>query len=138
MWYIVYIVLSWIFKYFDTFLMNYNWLIIHSYYWNNNLKVSVPNISCFLLSNPLYRCTIYPIILSMKNFTGSQNLRKIAWVLLIVGWLNRGLLWLFNFDIVAWIFGFWFFGRVVYTLVGISTVFVLLYPNVKVHTPLRK
>ncbi|EKD24850.1 MAG: hypothetical protein ACD_80C00146G0005 [uncultured bacterium (gcode 4)] len=74
----------------------------------------------------------------MKNFTTPQNLRKIAWILLIVGWLNRGLMWLFNVNVVASIFWYGFFGRVIYTLVWISTVYVLLYPASKIHTPLRK
>ncbi|MFA6255552.1 MAG: DUF378 domain-containing protein [Candidatus Absconditabacterales bacterium] len=73
----------------------------------------------------------------MKKFTNSQNLRKIAWVILIIGGLNRGLMGLFNFDVVAWILGYGFFARVVYTLVGISTVYVLLYPKTASHTPLR-
>jgi uncharacterized membrane protein YuzA (DUF378 family) len=64
--------------------------------------------------------------------------KKVAWILLIVWWLNRGLMWLFNFDVVALIFGYGFLARLVYTLVGLATVFTLLYPASKTHTPLRK
>jgi len=76
----------------------------------------------------------------MKKFKNVENLRKIARVLLIVGWLNRWLIGLFNFDLVALIFGYGFFWRLVYALVGIATVYVVLNPEKKkaIHTPLRK
>ncbi|MFA7298259.1 MAG: DUF378 domain-containing protein [Candidatus Absconditabacterales bacterium] len=74
----------------------------------------------------------------MKNFTNSPMVKKIAWILLIVGGLNRGLMGLFNFDVVALIFGYGFLARLVYTLVGLATVYILLYPTSKVHTLLRK
>ena len=50
-----------------------------------------------------------------------RTLKLIAWVLLVIGGLNWGLVGLFNFDIVAAIFGgFSVFARVIYILVGLS------------------
>lgn len=49
----------------------------------------------------------------------------LAYVLLIVGGLNWGLVGLFKFDLVATIFGdMTVLSRVVYTLVGLSAVYV--------------
>lgn len=51
----------------------------------------------------------------------------VAAVLLVVGGLNWGLVGLFNFDLVAAIFGAGSpFARVVYTLVGFSAVYQAL------------
>jgi len=78
-------------------------------------------------------------ILGMKKFKNPETIRKVARVLLIVGWLNRWLMGLFDFDVVALIFGYGFFGRLVYILVGIATVYLVLNPEKKnIHTPLRK
>jgi len=74
----------------------------------------------------------------MKKFMDPKTLRPIARVLLIIGGLNRWLLWLFNLDLVALVFGYGFFARVIYTIVGIATVYVILYPKQASHTPLRK
>ncbi|HMS91752.1 MAG TPA: DUF378 domain-containing protein [Candidatus Absconditabacterales bacterium] len=74
----------------------------------------------------------------MKNFTHSETIRKIAWILLIVGGLNRGLLGLFNFNLVTLIFGYGFFARIVYIIVGLATVYILLYSTTKPYTSLRK
>jgi len=52
-----------------------------------------------------------------------KTLNVIALVLIIVGGLNWGLVGLFNFDLVASIFGdMSTLSRVVYSLVGISAV----------------
>ncbi len=49
----------------------------------------------------------------------------IGFVLVIVGALNWGLVGLFNFDLVATIFGdMSFLSRVVYSLVGIAAVYL--------------
>lgn len=49
----------------------------------------------------------------------------IAMILVIVGGLNWGLVGLFNFDLVAAIFGVMSaFSRVIYTLVGVSAVYL--------------
>ena len=52
-----------------------------------------------------------------------KQLQKIAQVLLIVGGLNWGLVGLFEFDLVAAIFGdMTALSRIVYVLVGISAL----------------
>ena len=54
-------------------------------------------------------------------------LNKITLVLLIVGGLNWGLVGLFNFDLVAAIFGeMSLLSRVVYSLVGLSSLWQLI------------
>lgn len=51
----------------------------------------------------------------------------IALILLAVGGLNWGLVGIFNFDLVAAIFGSMsVLSRVVYSLVGLSAVYVLI------------
>lgn len=46
-------------------------------------------------------------------------------ILLVVGWLNWGLVGFFNFDLVAWILGdMSILSRIVYSLVGVCAVFV--------------
>jgi uncharacterized membrane protein YuzA (DUF378 family) len=60
-----------------------------------------------------------------------KKLDTVALVLTIVGGLNWGLVGLFRFDLVAAIFGGLEFGetnlasRIVYTLVGLSAVYLL-------------
>ncbi len=51
-------------------------------------------------------------------------LDKIALILLIVGGLNWGLVGIFSFDLVAWLFGGTgaMLSRIVYTLVALSAV----------------
>lgn len=47
-------------------------------------------------------------------------------VLIIVWWLNRWLVWFFNFDLVATIFGeMSLLSRIVYSLVWVSALYVL-------------
>lgn len=56
----------------------------------------------------------------------------IAIILLIIGGLNWGLIGLFKFDLVAYIFGgLTTFARIIYTLVGIAALYVvaLLVPK---------
>ncbi len=54
-----------------------------------------------------------------------KTLNAIALVLVIVGALNWGLVGLFNFDLVATIFGdMSTLSRVVYSLVGVSAILV--------------
>ena len=51
----------------------------------------------------------------------------IAFVLVVVGGLNWGLVGLFNFDLVATIFGAMStISRVVYVLVGLSAIYTLV------------
>jgi len=56
-----------------------------------------------------------------------EILTKIAAALLIVGGLNWGLIGLADFDLVAFLFGSMsWLSRIVYTLVGVSAVWVLI------------
>jgi uncharacterized membrane protein YuzA (DUF378 family) len=51
----------------------------------------------------------------------------IAMILLVIGGLNWGLVGLFNFDLVAFLFGAMSgLSRVIYTLVGISAVYAAI------------
>jgi len=54
-------------------------------------------------------------------------IKLLSFIFLIVGGLNWGLVGLFNFDLVAKIFGnMSMISRVVYTLVGLSAVIILI------------
>jgi uncharacterized protein len=56
----------------------------------------------------------------------------IAWVLVVIGGLNWGLIGLLNFDLVAAIFGtMTMASRIVYTLVGISAIVLICYKIMK-------
>ncbi len=56
-----------------------------------------------------------------------KTLKVIALILVVVGALNWGLVGLFNFDLVAAIFGdMSVASRVVYSLVGVSAVLVAI------------
>ncbi len=56
----------------------------------------------------------------MRN--GGSNMDMIALILSIIGCLNWGLVGIFQFDLVAWLFGGSgsLFSRLVYTLVGLA------------------
>ncbi|NIM02813.1 DUF378 domain-containing protein [bacterium] len=55
-----------------------------------------------------------------------SSLQWIALILLIVGGLNWGLVGLFDFDLVAAIFGMMSaLSRIVYILVGLSAIYIL-------------
>ena len=60
-----------------------------------------------------------------------NGLRMVALVLVIVGGLNWGLVGLFQFDLVAAIFGGQdsVLSRLVYILVGLSAVILLVTPD---------
>ena len=54
-----------------------------------------------------------------------KTLKIIAIILVIVGGLNWGLVGLFNFDLVAAIFGAMSsLSRIVYTLVGLAAIYI--------------
>jgi len=56
-----------------------------------------------------------------------KALKIIAFILVIVGGLNWGLVGLFNFDLVAAIFGAMSsVSKIVYVLVGLSAVYIAL------------
>jgi hypothetical protein len=66
-------------------------------------------------------------------------LKWIAWVLVVIGGLNWGLVGLFNFDLVAAIFGAGSMASaVVYTLVGVSAVVLIGYKVAKMSKKKRK
>jgi hypothetical protein len=53
-------------------------------------------------------------------------LRKLALLLVVIGGVNWGLVGLFNFDLVATVFGAMsFLTRTVYIVVGLSAVYLL-------------
>lgn len=55
-------------------------------------------------------------------------LNTLVLILLIVGGLNWGLIALFNFDLVAWLFGtMTMLSRIVYGLVGISALWAITF-----------
>jgi len=58
-----------------------------------------------------------------------KNLNIIDWIaiiLLVIGGLNWGLVGIFNFDLVSAVFGSMStFSRIVYTLVGLSGIWML-------------
>lgn len=58
-----------------------------------------------------------------------KHLNALDWIvliLLIIGGLNWGLVGIFNFDLVAWIFGAMsVVARIVYILVGLSGLYAL-------------
>lgn len=62
---------------------------------------------------------------------------KICLALTIIGGLNWGSIGLFNFDIVAWIFGGQtaLLSRIIYTLVGLASIWCisLLFKNEDEH-----
>ena len=58
-----------------------------------------------------------------------KALKWIAFILLVIGGLNWGLVGIFSFDLVAKIFGsMTIISRVVYALVGVSAIFLLFCP----------
>ena len=55
---------------------------------------------------------------------GLKTIDVLVWTLLVIGGLNWGLVGVFNFDLVAAIFGdMSSISRIVYTLVGLSAVY---------------
>lgn len=55
-------------------------------------------------------------------------LNTLVLILLIIGGLNWGLIALFNFDLVAWLFGtMTLLSRIVYGLVGISALWAITF-----------
>lgn len=65
---------------------------------------------------------------SQKSFSWDT----LAWVLVVLGALNWGLMGLFKFDAVAWVFHpFSFITRLVYVAIGVSAVYLLVTLNRK-------
>lgn len=55
----------------------------------------------------------------------------IALILVIIGGLNWGLVGLFDFDLVALIFGAGIVSTIVYVLVGVAALWMIYYAAVK-------
>jgi hypothetical protein len=59
-------------------------------------------------------------------------LKWIAWILVVIGALNWGLVGLFNFDLVAFLFGAGsVLSNVVYILVGLSAIILVIFKITK-------
>lgn len=57
----------------------------------------------------------------------NKFLKYTAWILVVAGGLNWGLVGLFNFDLVQFIFGHWnWLVRLIYILVAISTLYAAM------------
>lgn len=72
----------------------------------------------------------HPAAMSLHNYRIKETIRmfdKIALILLIIGGLNWGLVGIFSFDLVAWLFGGTgaLLSRVVYILVALSAVWCI-------------
>ncbi len=54
-------------------------------------------------------------------------LKYTAWILVVAGGINWGLVGLFNFDLVQFVFGHWnWLVRLIYILVAISTLYAAM------------
>jgi hypothetical protein len=62
-----------------------------------------------------------------ESFMKMSGLDWIAWVLVIIGGLNWGLVGVFKYDLVASIFGGveTVVSRIIYTLVGLSALYLI-------------
>ena len=62
------------------------------------------------------------ILWASKNSKGGKIMDTLALIISIVGCLNWGLVGIFRFDLVAWLFGGSgsLFSRIVYTVVGLA------------------
>lgn len=55
-----------------------------------------------------------------------KSISTIAWVLLIIGGINWGIIGIFGFDLVAQIFGFVsILPSIIYVLVGLSAIWLI-------------
>ncbi len=58
-----------------------------------------------------------------------KMIRKIAYILTLIGALNWGLVGVAQFDLVAAIFGIGLIANIIYTLVGISALWLIFAPK---------
>ena len=58
-----------------------------------------------------------------------KTIRTIAYVLTLIGALNWGLVGVAQFDLVATIFGIGLISNIIYTLVGISALWLIFAPK---------
>lgn len=64
-------------------------------------------------------------------------INKLSLILVIIGGLNWGLIGLFNFNLVTWLFGTSVFTPIVYILVGLAAL-VLIFAPYYTNNPLKK
>ena len=62
-----------------------------------------------------------------EGFKGVENMNKLSLVLVIIGAINWGLIGLFNFDLVGWIFGgsTSILSRIIFTIVGLAGLWAI-------------
>lgn len=60
-------------------------------------------------------------------------LKWIAWILVIVGGLNWGLVGFFDLDLVSTIFGAGIISKIVYILVGLSAIVLIGFKMIKMQ-----
>ena len=70
--------------------------------------------------------------MNMKNVQENEVMQmwnKLALILLIIGGINWGLIGIFSFDLVAWIFGGQgaVLSRIIYTIVAISAIWCITF-----------
>lgn len=67
--------------------------------------------------------------MDVQNRNGGNAMDMIALIVSIVGCLNWGLVGIFGFDLVAWLFGGSgsLFSRLVYTIVGLSGLWCISF-----------
>ncbi len=58
-----------------------------------------------------------------------KMIRKIAYILTLIGALNWGLVGMAQFDLVAAIFGIGLIANIIYSLVGISALWLIFAPK---------
>lgn len=63
----------------------------------------------------------------MRNEKALKTVDVVVWTLLTIGGLNWGLIGIFNFNLVAFIFGeLSILSRIVYILVGFSAIYAIV------------
>ena len=58
-------------------------------------------------------------------------LELIAWILVVIGALNWGLVGLFNFDVVNYFFGISTISMVIYDIIGLSAIVLVVFKIIK-------
>ena len=68
-------------------------------------------------------------ILMLSKQNGGKRMDTIALILSIIGCINWGLVGIFRFDLVAWLFGGAgsLFSRLVYTIVGLAGLWCISF-----------
>jgi len=63
----------------------------------------------------------------MAKKKGMKWLYHVVEILLIIGGLNWGLVGVFDFNLVAWLLGTGFVAKAIYTIVGVSALYLAGY-----------